>query len=685
MASKIHTRDEILRSLEGEEEKLLHLTGLMLENKPENSSDFWKSIKESDRYETKKEREEAMEFFREEARFRHARSIYWKDCRKQGFEGQELETLIEVWEDKNKHASRVGGDDDGVMTGFRDKFRQAAAGEVAEPQDELQEQNHGGEVKRGHVNEGTISRLLAGLDEERTEWENLRHLLTTKEPGSEDISEVKKTQAQVGQVKADNHCNHQGISLERIEVQSAVVDMTVSGKAKSTFRQAMVEDATEKEDIIPEPDAELSYKEDMAAIAQAKARNAVDRKARKVSFAAECEVKFLDQVEGHVRKVDPDARLKARMERKARINDPIKASSEHFDAENKKLLRLQKMFEKADPTKISQNTGYGTESECEYCGTNCQHVVDNGPIYSLKQAEEALGEFSSATDSDIIALLRGDLTAASRLSTILMSHGTQTLECKILSLFYPSFKILSSIRYKQLHKTLAVAKQVDYTLTQSAIIQSLLTEDYPPYMSLPPLLEQTDLETMAAVLLNFRRLIHSCFLTQGGLHNIMMQLNGNTFSSGLTQHAWAYEPQTEPELLKIWKSTLTLSEALDKIIDQVLLNSANAEFQKIRDAHMEERALRMSALQQGLGEFVCKINPPLRTNPAIPIPNVPLPLDPHIQAELKRILTDPDFPNMAENQIKGVASIKVQLQTKEMEAERKRIAARSQKAMAKKK
>jgi hypothetical protein len=83
MASKIHTRDEILRSLEGEEEKLLHLTGLMLENKPENSSDFWKSIKESDRYETKKEREEAMEFFREEARFRHARSIYWKDCRKQ--------------------------------------------------------------------------------------------------------------------------------------------------------------------------------------------------------------------------------------------------------------------------------------------------------------------------------------------------------------------------------------------------------------------------------------------------------------------------------------------------------------------------------------------------------------------------------------------------------------------------
>jgi hypothetical protein len=127
--------------------------------------------------------------------------------------------LIEVWEDKNKHASRVGGDDDGVMTGFRDKFRQAAAGEVAEPQDELQEQNHGGEVKRGHVNEGTISRLLAGLDEERTEWEKLRHLLTTKEPGSEDISEVKKTQAQVGQVKADNHCNHQGISLERIEVQ----------------------------------------------------------------------------------------------------------------------------------------------------------------------------------------------------------------------------------------------------------------------------------------------------------------------------------------------------------------------------------------------------------------------------------------------------------------------------------
>jgi hypothetical protein len=661
----------------------------MLENKPENSSDFWKSIEESDRYESKKEREEAMEFFREEARFRHARSIYWKDCRKQGFEGQELETLMEVWEDKNKHASRVGGDDDGVMTGCRDKFRQTAAGEVAEPQDEVQDHNYGGEVQGGHANEDTISRLLAGLDEERTEWEKLRHLSTTTDPGSEDILKVKNTRAQIAHVKADNHCNHQGIALERIEVPSSVVDMTVSEKAKNTFPQATVEDATEEEDIIPKPDAELNYKEDMAAIAKSKAKNAVDRKARKVSFAAECEVKILDQVEGHVRKVDPDVRLKARMEMKAqidsRIKDPTKVLSEYFDAENKKLHQLRKMFEKADSTKISQNTGYGTESECEYCGTNCQHVVDNGPTYTLEQAEEALGEFSRAIDSDIIALLRGDLTAASRLSIITMSHGTQTLECKILSLFHPSFKILSSIRYKQLHKTLAVAKQVDYTLTQNAIIQSLLTEEYPTYMSLPPLLEQTDLETMVAVLLNFRTLIHSCFLTQGGLHNIMMQLNGNTFSSGLTQHAWAYEPQTEPELSQMWKSTLMLSEALDKIIDQVLINSANAEFQKIRDAHMEDRALRMSALQQGLGEFVCKINPPLRTNPAIPIPNVPLPLDPHIQAELRRILTDPDFPNMAENQIKGVASIKVQLETKAMEAEKKKVMAGPQKAIAKRK
>jgi hypothetical protein len=658
----------------------------MLENKPQNSSDFWKSIEESDRYETKKEREEAMEFFRVEARFRHARSMYWKDCRKQGFNGQELETLMEVWEDKNKHASRVGGDDDGVMTGFRDRFRQSTAEAAAELQGQEQDHNHGGEVQGGHFDEYSLTRLL---DQERAEWEKLGDLPAATEPGSEDNSEVKKTRVQVAQVKADNHCNHQGITIEKFEDPSSLGNKTVSGKAKTTFRQATVEDATDDEDVIPEPDAELNYKEDMAAIAKAKANNTVDRKARKVSFAAECEVKILDQLERHVRKVDPDARLKARMEMKARIdsriNDPIKALCEYLDAENKKLNQLRKMFEKADPTKISQNTGYGTESECEYCGTNCQHIIDNGPTYTLKQAEEALSEFSRATDNDIISLLRGDLTAASHLSTILMSHGTQTLECKILSLFYPSFKILSTTRYTQLHKTLAVAKHVDYTLIQSAIIQSLLTEDYPLYMSLPTLPEQTDLETMATVLLNIRKLIHSCFLTQGGLHNIMMQLNGRTFSSGLTQHAWAYEPQTEPELSKMWKSTLMLSEALDKIIDQVLIDSANAEFQKIRDANMEDMALRKSALQQGLGEFVCKINPPLRMNPAIPIPNVPLPLDPQIQAELKRILADPDFPNMADNQIKGVASIKVQLQAKETGAERNRIVARSQKAMGKRK
>jgi hypothetical protein len=40
---------------------------------------------------------------------------------------------------------------------------------------------------------------------------------------------------------------------------------------------------------------------------------------------------------------------------------------------------------------------------------------------------------------------------------------------------------------------------------------------------------------------------------------------------------------------------------------------------------------------------------------------------------------------MAENQIKGAASIKVQLQAKATEAEWKKIVARSQKAMAKKK
>jgi hypothetical protein len=101
----------------------------------------------------------------------------------------------------------------------------------------------------------------------------------------------------------------------------------------------------------------------------------------------------------------------------------------------------------------------------------------------------------------------------------------------------------------------------------------------------------------------------------------------------------------------MWTSTVMMAEALDKIIDQVLLSSVNEVFQQIREPHTPNTPGRTSALQ-GLGELL--FESPLE------VPNVALPVNPLADAQ-QRILTLSGFPQMVEIQMQGGPSCQEQL------------------------